>query len=332
VIRVDRLGDALASSPRDRQSRRVSAPRVVTVLLASVLLVGCGGDHAPEKTRPRPAVTLVGVGSGDLVDVGGRDLYVECVGSGTPTVVLEAGFGGSSQNWTLLLSELGRTTRTCAYDRAGLGDSDAMPGVHDAGDEIKDLERLLDRGEIKAPYVLVGHSYGGLLARLFAHAHPDETGGVVLIDANGRDNWRRGFAAWPKTLAPKLRRAWAKPVGAGVDTKASAALGSGIRSLGATPLVVLTAAHDRELDLLQGLPPQIHRQWRRLMRVMQAELAALSSDHAHVLAMRSDHLIYRDQPALVVRAVRAVVRAVRDETPLPPCEQVFSGPGVRCLS
>ena len=61
---------------------------------------------------------------------------------------------------------------------------------------------------------------------------------------------------------------------------------------------------------------------------MQTELAALSTDHAHVLAMRSDHFIYRDQPALVVRAIRAVVRAVRDMAPLPPCEQVFTGPGV----
>ena len=224
----------------------MAVPLVVPVVLVAVLLVGCGGpDRASEKSRPQPEVTPVGIGSGDLVDVGGRRLYVECVGSGSPTVLLEAGFGGTSRDWTLLLPEIGRTTRTCAYDRAGLGDSDAMPGVHDAGDEIRDLERLLDRGRIEPPYVLVGHSYGGLLARLFAHAHPDETGGVVLIDANGRDNWRRGFAAWPKTLAPKRRRAWAEPVAGGVDSRASAALASRIRSLGDTPLVVLTAAHDR---------------------------------------------------------------------------------------
>lgn len=68
------------------------------------------------------------------------------------------------------------------------------------------------------------------------------------------------------------------------------------------------------------------------MRVMQTELAGVSSDHAHVLAMRSDHFIHRDQPAHVVRAVRDVVRALRDEAPLPPCEQLFTGPYVRCLS
>jgi pimeloyl-ACP methyl ester carboxylesterase len=311
----------------------VAVPLVVLVVLVLVPSIGCGGDATKERANPPPKLTFDSIGSGEFVDVGGRRVYVECKGSGSPTVLLEAGFGGGSDAWVDVLAELGQQTRTCSYDRAGIGASDAIPGVHDAGDEIRDLERLLDRGRIAPPYVLVGHSYGGVLARLFAHAHPEETGGVVLIDANGRDNWRRGFAAWPKTIAPKYRRAWAaEPVVRGVDGRASAALASNIRSLGDTPLVVLTAARNRELDIFQGLPPEIHRRWTRQRRVMQTELAALSSDHAHVLAMRSDHFIYRDQPALVVRAVRAVVRAVRDETTLPPCEQVFTGPGVRCLS
>ena len=310
----------------------MAAPLGVLVVLVVVLVVGCGGDATKDESRPQPTISDEGVSSGEFVDVGGRRLFFECSGSGSPTILLEAGFGGGSNLWAGVLPELGQETRTCAYDRAGIDASDAIPGVHDAGDEIRDLERLLDRGGIEPPYVLVGHSYGGLLARLFAHAHPDQTGGVVLIDANGRDAYRRGFALWPKTLAPKRRRLWAEPIGRGVDGRASAALASDIRSLGDTPLVVLTAARDRELGLYEGLPPEITRRWRRLMRVMQEELAGLSTDHAHVLALRSDHFIYRDQPLLVSRAVRAVVRAVRDDAPLPPCERLFSGPGVRCLS
>ena len=243
------------------RSLRVAAPLVVLVVLVVVLLVGCGGDPGKDRGNPPPKITFERIGSGELVDVGGRQLYVECIGSGRPTILLEAGFGGSSELWADVLPELGRETRTCAYDRAGIGASDAIPGVHDAGDEIRDLERLLDRGGIEPPYVLVGHSYGGLLARLFARAHPDQTGGVVLIDANGRDEWRRGFAVWPKTLAPKRRRAWAQPIADGVDSRASAALASDIRSLGDTPLVVLTAARTRELDAFQGLPPEIYRRW-----------------------------------------------------------------------
>lgn len=304
---------------------------MVLVVLV-VMLVGCGGDARHDESRPRPEIKVEGVGSGELVDVGGRRLYIECIGSGQPTVLLEAGFGGTSQNWADVLPELGRTTRTCAYDRASLGASDAIPGVHDAGDEIKDLERLLDSARIKPPYVLVGHSYGGLLARLFAHAYPDETGGVVLVDAVGRDDWRRGFAAWPKSIAPKLRRAWAQPITDGVDRRASAALASGIRTLGDTPLVVISAAREREQ--YAAFPPSLYRRAARFWRLLQNELASLSTDQAHVVALRSDHHIQRadEQPVVVTRAIQAVVRAVRDAAPLPPCERLFSGPDVRCLS
>jgi pimeloyl-ACP methyl ester carboxylesterase len=247
-------------------------------------------------------------------------------------VLLEAGFGGSTGNWSSVLAQLGRITRTCAYDRAGLGQSDALPGVHDAGDEIDDLERLLHRARIRSPYVLVGHSYGGLLVRLFAHTHPDRTAGVVLVDAEGRDAWRRGRAAWPKSLAPELRRrsGFIKRVYRGVDQRASAALDSGIRSLGDTPLVVISAAREREL--FRDAPPRLYRLGVRLWRAMQTELAGLSSDHAHVVALRSDHFVQDDQPLVVLRAVGAVLSAVRDYRPLAPCERLFTGPDVRCLS
>ena len=310
----------------------MAAPLGVLVVLVVVLLVGCGGDASKDKSRPQPTITDEGIPSGEFVDVGGRRLYMECSGSGSPTILLEAGFGGSSQDWAEVLPELGRTTRTCAYDRAGLGASDAIPGVHDAADEVEDLERLLDRAGIEPPYVLAGHSYGGLLARLFTRAHAEETGGVVLVDAVGRDDWRRGFAAWPKTLAPELRRMWAEPIVDGVDRRAGAALASRIRSLGDKPLVVVTAAREREQ--FDEFPPSLFRQAERQWRKLQTELASLSPDHAHVVASRSDHFIHRSdqQPEVVVRAIQAVVRAVRDDAPLPPCERLFSGPDVRCLS
>ncbi len=272
------------------------------------------------------------MGAGKLVDVGGRDLYLECVGSGNPTVVLEAGFGGGSNNWRDVQPQLGQTTRTCAYDRAGLGSSIAIAGVHDASDEVRDLERLLDSGQIDRPFVLVGHSYGGLLARLFAADHPEETAGVVLVDAMGRDATRRQLARWPKSLARARRREWAKPVIDGVDLRSSEALASSVRTLGDAPLVVITAGrHDEDTA---GLPRRLLELQGGLWGTMQAELARLSSDHAHVVALDSDHFVQRldGQPLVVIRAVRAVVRAVRDNTQLPPCTRLFSGPDVRCRS
>ena len=212
----DPRGQESASAERalraaaQRDTRSVTT-RSLVVVLASVLVVGCGGT-ATKESRPQRTLTLKGGPSGGRFDVGGHSLYLECAGSGSPTVVLEAGFGGASQDWANVAPALGLTTRTCAYDRAGLGASDPIPGVHDPCDEVKDLERLLRRAHIPPPYVLVGHSYGGLLVRLFAHAHPGETGGVVLVDALGSNAYRRELAGWPPSIAPVLRRQLAAPV------------------------------------------------------------------------------------------------------------------------
>jgi pimeloyl-ACP methyl ester carboxylesterase len=177
----------------------------VLVLLACVLAVGCGGQEPKAHRGPAlktPRLAPVTVGPGRLVDVGGgRSLFLHCVGSGSPTVVLEAGFGADSFSWQDVQPDVGRGTRTCAYDRAGTGNSVAPPGVRDARDEIADLRRLLRAARIQPPYVLVGHSYGGMLARVFAHLYPSETAGLVLIDTMGRDGRRRQLAIWPRSQA-----------------------------------------------------------------------------------------------------------------------------------
>jgi pimeloyl-ACP methyl ester carboxylesterase len=187
--------------------------------------------------------------------------------------------------------------------------------------------------------VLVGQSYGGLLIRLFAQSHPEETAGLVLVDAKGRDQMRRELAIWPESQAPALRRSWAQPVRDGVDLAAGDALASGVTSLGDTPLVVITAG-THEADS-RGMPPPLARALYGLWVTMQDELAELSSDHAHAVAPRSDHWVqvrrfYRGneridgQPDVVVLAVEAVIRAARDGTHLPPCRRLFDGSAVRC--
>jgi pimeloyl-ACP methyl ester carboxylesterase len=320
-------------------------PRRLGVLLATILVVGCGGNKQngqrppTAKVSPRAAPVTVD-GPGRLVAIGeGRSLYLACVGSGSPTVVLEAGLGADTNSWQDVQPQLGQSARTCAYDRAGVGNSVARPGVHDARDEIDDLRRLLDGAHLDPPYVLVGQSYGGLLVRLFAQAHPGEVAGVVLVDAKGRDQMRRELAIWPKSQAPALRRSWARPVRDGVDLAAGDALASRVRNLGDTPLAVITAGtHDADSS---GMPPPLAGALYRLWLTMQDELAALSSDHVHVVALRSDHFIQirrfdrgdqriDGQPDVVIRAVQAVVRAARDHTHLPPCSRLFRGRDVRC--
>ena len=158
------------------------------------MAVACGGGGSGQHGRSAASrdSNPVTVGPGRLVRIGGgRSLFVYCVGTGSPTVILEAGFGGNIDDWRDVQGRLGHATRTCAYDRAGLVNSPAIPGVHDAATELADLGRLLDHAGIPPPYVLVGHSYGGLLVRLFAHAHPRDTAGLVLVDAMGRNQDRR---------------------------------------------------------------------------------------------------------------------------------------------
>jgi pimeloyl-ACP methyl ester carboxylesterase len=307
------------------------------VVLASVLAAGCGGGSGAKQTGGATASTslpnpVVASGPGTLVAIGaGRSLFLDCLGSGSPTVVMEAGFGGDSNNWRDVQPSLARTTRTCSYDRAGLGNSVARPGRDDARGEVDDLGRLVVRARLAPPYVLVGHSYGGLLARLFAQAHPTQTAGIVLVDSMGRNQSRRELALWPVSEARALRGQVAEPVRDGVDLAAGEALAARVTSLDDTPLAVVTAGHHR--PLARDEPVRLVRSLNRLWTTMQDELAALSRNHVHVVALRSDHFVQGrsdGQPSVVIRAVQAVVRAARDHARLPACAQLFGGSDVRC--
>jgi pimeloyl-ACP methyl ester carboxylesterase len=268
---------------------------------------------------------------GELVGIGGgRRLFVHCVGSGSPTVVLEAGFGASTFAWRDVQPGLTGTTRVCAYDRAGTGNSVAPAGVRDARDEIADLRRLLDHARIDPPYVLVGHSYGGVLARAFAYLRPTETAGLVLIDTMGRDGRRRQLAIWPKSQAPKIRRELATTEMGGVDLAVGETLASRIKTLGHMPLAVVTAGRQ---DNFPRRPPQLARALRRLWATMQDELARLSDNSVHVVALSSNHDVPSSdsgQPSVIVSAVKAVVRAAREHSRLPPCSKIFNDSNVRC--
>jgi thioesterase domain-containing protein len=172
---------------------------LLAVLLLAAGAGGCGSNgHVAERNRAKasPPPALGGVrDTSRLVTVGdGRSLFLDCIGSGSPTIVLEAGFGGNTHDWDAVEPGLGETTRTCAYDRAGIGNSVAGTGVRNAAEEIDDLAHLLTAAHIDPPYVLVGHSYGGLLVRLFAQAHAQETAGIVLVDSMGRNQTQRTMA------------------------------------------------------------------------------------------------------------------------------------------
>ena len=163
-----------------RQLRSRSARWLVYLVLAVLGIASVGGGYQTvresleAKAYPPP---------GQLIDVGGHRLHLYCTGSGSPTVVLEPGHGGSSSDFGWITPAVARETRVCVYDRAGRGWSDAADGPQDGAHIAADLHTLLERAHVPGPYVLAGHSFGGLYIQSFAAQFPDQVAGMVLLDS-----------------------------------------------------------------------------------------------------------------------------------------------------
>jgi pimeloyl-ACP methyl ester carboxylesterase len=160
---------------QSRLGRWLLYPVIAVLALASI---GGGyqtlGAAADAKAYPMP---------GRLIDVGGHRLHLRCTGAGTPTVVLEPGAGEMSSNLGWIAPAVARDTRVCVYDRAGRGWSEPASTVQDGAQIATDLHTLLRRGHVPGPYVLAGHSFGGLYVLTFAARYPDQVAGMVLVDS-----------------------------------------------------------------------------------------------------------------------------------------------------
>jgi pimeloyl-ACP methyl ester carboxylesterase len=126
---------------------------------------------------------------GRLVDLGTHRLHLRSAGEGLPPVVLEAALGASSLSWVRVQPAVARATRAISYDRAGFGSSDAGPLPRTVGQVATELRAMLQRAAVAPPYVLVGHSFGGFVVRLYASRHPAEVGGLVLVDPAYPEDW-----------------------------------------------------------------------------------------------------------------------------------------------
>ncbi|MEW5942052.1 MAG: alpha/beta hydrolase [Chloroflexota bacterium] len=155
---------------------------VLALLLAAGYLYQRQTTAADFEQFPAP---------GQRVDVGGYSLHIYCTGEGSPTVVVDTGNGDFSLGWSGIQPEVAKFTRICAYDRAGYGWSDPSPKPRTAKVMAEELHTLLVNGEIEPPYVLVGHSLGGLNVRMFADMYPDEAAGMVLVDSAHPDQLNR---------------------------------------------------------------------------------------------------------------------------------------------
>ena len=151
---------------------------IVAVLIGVLAVAGYSYEHY-ASARDRQLYPPLG----KLVEVEHHKLHLYCLGAGSPTVILEAPATSSAFDWGFVQPELAKSTRVCAYDRAGFGWSELGPEPRTAGQAAHELHELLAAAEEPGPYILVGASYGGHIVRLYAHNYPDEVTGLVLVDA-----------------------------------------------------------------------------------------------------------------------------------------------------
>jgi pimeloyl-ACP methyl ester carboxylesterase len=279
---------------------------------------------------------------GTFVDVGGHRLHLWCTGAGAPTVILDSGLGGTSADWGFVQPEVGRFTRVCSYDRAGMGYSDPGPSPRTARRLASELATLVDRGGIDGPLVVVGASSGAFNVRVFASDHANRVAGLVLVDATHEHQvhtipamarFVRPLASLGilrllevslgqpvETLAPSVRafaratrfrtasyRAAAAEIS--VIRESAAEVASSRRKL-SVPVVVVTGARGADAT------------WRGLQR----DLLDLSDRGCEVIAEQSGHVVPLDQPEVVIDAIRAIVSVARGETPAVSCGARVNGP------
>jgi len=315
--------------------------RVFLLLVSFVSLIHTGAADAVANGD-----------SGQLVDIGGgRKVYLQCRGSGSPTVLLISGEAGAATAWTMadpakpaptVFNEVMKFTRVCAYDRPGTlvdvapdktkpSRSDPVPQPTTSQDAVQDLHALLHAAGERGPYVLVGHSFGGLVARLYASAYPKEVTGMVLVDPASEafqaalvrlkayDTWKATRTGGRLSLTgdqlaqyPELER---------LDYDWSFAQLRAASPLRTMPLVLLSSDHSiqKALDPLiaagklpRGIPTDFGSTVDKAWKEGQDHDAKLVPNARHIMKTDSSHNIQLEQPRMVVDAIRQVVEAVRD--------------------
>ena len=272
---------------------------------------------------------------GIMVELGSHRLHIHCTGEGSPAVVFESGLGGTSLDWSKVQPAVSELTRACSYDRAGYGWSEPGPSPRHAVRLAAELDRLLLFAEVPPPYVLVGHSFGGLAVRLFAARRERLVGGLVLVDAVHERQFQHMKAAGvqiptaptgrsfvianpgvvpeglPASVKPLARRLAAMPkavrtlYGELQWMRTSARQVGSIRGVPDAPVVVLSRGRrggDASLETAR-----LDGAWLDL----QHRLAGSMNNGALRVVGGSGHHIHLDRPEEVVAAIRALVEAVR---------------------
>jgi pimeloyl-ACP methyl ester carboxylesterase len=328
--------------PTRRRCSRRTALRASAAGIAATTLVAAGfrtalAQSATPEASPADQRDFTG-----LVDIGGRNLYLECHGEGSPTVVLVAGGGSSARYWsddllhpdaprTMVMPEVAEFTRVCAYDRPGTyaeiggeivpSRSDAVTQPRTASEMVAELHALLQAAEVPGPYVLAGHSFGGFMARLYAATYPDEVVGLVLVDAYSEliedvmppERWqalvRLNQELGSGVVVPIPGYGDAETTGYGAD---NAVVREAVAATPLAPMPLAVLAHGKPFAVPEGMQGFTSDELEGYLLAGNEALATLAPNARFSVATESGHDIHQDQPELVIEAIRQVVAGVRN--------------------
>lgn len=336
ITPLHKLALRLAVSKKRRWLRWIGYAATLSVFLL-VLLAGTGAAYQwiaslrDRHANPPP---------GELVDVGGFRMHLYCIGQGSPTVILDSGLSDTWLHWYKVQPQVSTFAQVCSYDRAGLGWSDSGPRPRTSRVIAEELHTLLTTANLSPPYVLVGHSMGGLNVRMYASMYPSDVAGMVLVDAAHPEQKRRlpnytnpwlSHMLWQKRLMPFGIPRLLGWCGQGMEEVQNAfrsfdctvrqkagwfaeedSMDESLRqvsttgSLGNMPLIVLS--HDPGVEQ-PGYEQR--RSFEAPWEQMQEELARLSSRGIRIIARGSGHYIHRERPDLVIGTIHDVVAQCR---------------------
>lgn len=269
------------------------------------------GNPVAPLSAPEPKVGEEDPVISSPIPIGDRRIFLRCIGSGGPTVVLEAGYGDNGTIWAPVQIHAAEFVRVCSYDRAGLERSDEPPHYPRTGAEVvADLHAALQAAQVEPPYLLVGQSYGALFSRLFAQTFPSEVAGLLLVDP-----WPEDFDNQLQTMVTAEQ--WTayerlladEPDNEVIDFHATY---DELRAAGALPDVPL-------LILSHGQPPSAAccpKGWptaeqEQLWQQLQQELAKLTPSGEQRVVPESGHMIHQAAPEVVIDAIAEMVERLR---------------------
>jgi pimeloyl-ACP methyl ester carboxylesterase len=238
------------------------------------------------------------IATGGMYDVGGYYLRIECRGSGSSTVVFDSGLSQPRKTWGIVPGEVSKVSRVCTYDRAGVGESDRAGFVRTSEDVVRELRTLLEKSGEKAPFILVGHSFGGQNVRLFAARFPHETRSIVLVDPTHENEYQSLNRFRTEEVQASDVELMRGDNPEGLDLLTSQLILKNASEGPSVPATVLSST----VYEASTVPDE-----QKVRRELQLDIVRAVHSAHHQWVEGSSHFIQQDKPAAVIAAVRDLV-------------------------